>query len=110
VSKESFVGVAQKGRVASHTYDAEARRAETQRRHAAEQKAWRPSKQPAWLDEKTYREKIQPRLAEVTVPAISTALGISEPYATDIRAGKRRPHPRHWLTLANLVGVSFSQT
>jgi len=56
-------------------------------------------------DHQTYRigstnkstaRKIQPRLAEVTVPAISTALGVSGPYATDIRAGKRRPHPRHW--------------
>jgi len=109
VSRERFVGVAQKGRVASHTYDAEARRAETQRRHAAERKAWQPSEQPAWLDEKTYCEKIQPRLAEITVPTISTALGISAPYATDIRAGKRIPHRRHWLTLAGLVGVSPDQ-
>jgi hypothetical protein len=106
VSRERFVEVARKGRVASHTHDAEARRSETQRRHAAEQKAWQPSQQPAWLDEKTYREKIQPRLAGITVPTISTALGISEPYATDIRAGKRRPHPLHWQTLARLVGVS----
>jgi hypothetical protein len=104
-SKERFVGVARKGRVASHTCDAEARRAETQRRHAAEQKAWQPSQQPAWLDEKTYCEKIQPRLAEITVPTISTALGISEPYATRVRAGKRIPHPRHWQSLAQLVGI-----
>jgi len=69
VSRERFVGVARKGRVASHTSDAEARRAETQRRHAAEQKAWQPSQKPSWLDEKTYREKIQPRLAGITVPS-----------------------------------------
>src|SRR5712691_4599554 len=104
VSRERFVGVARKGRVASHTHDAEARRAETQRRHAAEQKAWRPSDNPDWLKEKTFREKIQSRLAETTVPTIASALGISEPYATAIRAGKRQPHPRHWLTLARLVG------
>jgi CRISPR-associated endonuclease Cas1 len=110
VFRERFVGVAQKGRVASHTYDAETRRAETQRRHAAEQKAWRPSKQPAWLDEKTYREKIQPRLAEITVLAIATALGISKPYATDIRAGRRAPHPRHWEKLAELVRDSPEET
>ena len=34
---------------------------------------------------------------------------ISEPYATGIRAGKRRPHPRHWLALAQLVAVSADQ-
>jgi hypothetical protein len=61
---------------------------------------------PDWLIEQVYREKIQPRLAEVTVPAISTALDISWPYATDIRAGRRRPHQRHWEKLARIVGVS----
>ena len=63
---------------------------------------------PAYT-EQAYRDKIQPRLAEVTVPAISKALGISRPYATDIRAGRRRPHPRHWLTLAQLVGDSHDE-
>jgi|ERR1700730_10548667 hypothetical protein len=33
-------------------------------------------------------------------------LGVSEPYAADIRAGRRRPYPRHWRKLAELVGVS----
>jgi hypothetical protein len=27
-------------------------------------------------------------------------------YAKDIRIGKCRPHPRHWVKLAELVGVS----
>jgi hypothetical protein len=31
---------------------------------------------------------------------------VSLPYASDIRAGRRRPHPRHWLSLAQLVSVS----
>ena|ERR1700674_2860396 len=100
------VRFAASGRVASHSSEAQAQRAETQRRHHAAKRAWRPSDKPAWLNEETYRQKIQPRLAEIRVPTISTALGISEPYATDVRAGKRRPHPRHWLTLAQLVGVS----
>jgi len=37
---------------------------------------------------------------------MASALGVSEPYARDIRAGRRRPHPRHWQGLAELVGVS----
>ena len=104
VSKAELVKAAQRGRVASHTREAQARRAETQRQQHAVRQAWQPSQQPAWLDESNYREKIQPRLAGVTV--IAMALGISEPYATDIRAGKRRPHARHWQTLARLVGES----
>ncbi len=74
--------------------------------HAAEVKAWNPSDQPDWLTEKAYREKIQPRLSGITVPTISSALNLSEPYAAEIRAGRQRPHPRHWQTLAQLVGVS----
>jgi CRISPR-associated endonuclease Cas1 len=109
VSKDELVKAAQRGRVASHSREAQARRAETQRQHHAAKRAWRPSQQPEWLTEETYAQKIQPRLAEITVPAISSALGISEPYATDIRAGKRLPHPRHWRTLAQLVGVSPDQ-
>jgi hypothetical protein len=34
------------------------------------------------------------------------AMGISKPYAINIRSGKRVPHPRHWKTLAQLTGVS----
>jgi len=30
---------------------------------------------------------------------------VSQPYAAFIRSGRRRPHPRHWLAFANLVGA-----
>jgi len=105
VRKERFVEVAKLGRIATHSRKAEALRSQTRRRHAAALKAWKPSDKPDWLDEKTYRLKIQPRLAKFPVSAISSALGVSHPYATDIRAGKRRPHPRYWLSLARLAGV-----
>jgi CRISPR-associated endonuclease Cas1 len=85
---------------------AQTRRAESQRRQAAALKAWNPSDKPDWLDEKTYREKIQPRLAAITVSRILSALDVSEPYATNIRAGRCVPHPRHWQKLARLVDVS----
>ncbi len=106
VSKEGLMKAAQLGRVAGHSREARARQAEKQRRHAAAKRAWRPSDQPAWLDEQTYLQKIQPRLIGITVPFIASALSISEPYAAEIRAGRCLPHPRHWQTLARLVGVS----
>jgi len=109
VSKEGLIEAAKLGRVATHSRAAEARRAKSQRRHAAALRVWNPSDLPEWLSEETYRRKIQPRLAEITVPTISAALGISEPYATEIRAGKRKPHPRHWLSLARLVDVSSNE-
>jgi len=33
-------------------------------------------------------------------------LGVSEPDAAYFRAGRHRPHPRHWEALAELVGVT----
>ena len=32
-------------------------------------------------------------------------LGVSEPYAANIRAGRHRSHPKHWETLAALAGI-----
>lgn len=65
-----------------------------------------PADKPDWLDEKTYRERIQPRLATATVPTIMRTLNVSEPYASNIRAGRCIPHPRHWLALAKLAGCN----
>ena len=82
------------GRVAAHSADAQARRANTQRRHALAKSAWLPSSLPAWLNEETYLGKIQPLLAGLTNKAVASALGSSIPYASAIRAGRRVPHPR----------------
>jgi len=94
------------GRMAAHTPEAQARRADTQRRNAAARWSWDPSSQPAWLTEETYARRIQPLLAEISTSAISSALGVSWVYAKYIRLGQRRPHPRHWLALAQLAGVT----
>ncbi|MHB8486652.1 MAG: CRISPR-associated endonuclease Cas1 [Candidatus Acidiferrales bacterium] len=102
-NRGNLIEAAKSGRMAAQTPKAEALRSETARRQMAAKLAWNPSDLPAWLTEEVYHEKIQPKLATVTVSAIASALGVSKPYATDIRAGKRVPHPRHWLTLVKLV-------
>jgi len=109
ISTAELVKGAQKGRDASHNSEAQESRAEKGRRHTAARWAWKPSNQPAWLNEQSYHEKIQPLLAGVTVRALASALGVSIPYASNIRSGKRHPHPRHWLTLARLVGIDSSE-
>jgi CRISPR-associated endonuclease Cas1 len=106
VSKENLVEVAQAGRMAAQSPEAQARRAATKRRHDAARRGWLPSSLPAWLNKKKYEQEIQPGLAGITYAAIASALGVSEPYAADIRAGRRRPHPRHWQALAKLVDIS----
>ena len=106
VSREGLIEAAKLGRVAGHSREARARQAEAQRRHAAAKRAWQASSHPVWLDKDFYLRKIQPLLSGVTVPVLASALSISEPYAAEIRAGRYLPHPRHWLTLARLVGAS----
>jgi hypothetical protein len=48
---------------------------------------------------------LQPRLKGVALSALASALGISIPYAVDVRKGRRVLHPRHWQSLAVLVNV-----
>jgi hypothetical protein len=57
---------------------------------------WLSVPKPDWLTEGFYTEKIQTKLASVTICTIASTLGVSESYAADIRAGRHRPHPRHW--------------
>jgi hypothetical protein len=108
VSTERMLEVARRGRVASKSPESRARVAATQRRHAAGRYKWLPSSQPDWLTEETYTTKIKPLLARSSNSEIARTLDVSIPYATAIRAGRRQPHPRHWQTLAGLVGVSGS--
>jgi hypothetical protein len=90
VSTEALVKGAQKGRLVSHSSEAQANRAEKAFRNKAARLAWQWSNQPAWLDEQCYRDKIQPRLAGLTVRVIASTLGISTPYASNVRSGPQR--------------------
>jgi CRISPR-associated endonuclease Cas1 len=84
---------------------AQSRRAKSQRRQSVALKSWNPSDNPEWLNEKAYRERIQPRLVEIPSPTIASALAVSEPYALRIRTGKLVPHRRHWVALTRLANI-----
>jgi CRISPR-associated protein Cas1 len=105
VSREKMLEVARQGRIASKSLESRARVAATQRRQQTACWSWQPSSQPSWLTDEAYTTHIQPRLVSATLSEIASAIGVSIPYASDIRKGRRRPHPRHWLSLAELVGI-----
>jgi hypothetical protein len=69
---------------------------------------WKPSDLPRWLTRDVYLNEIQPLLAGVSKSSIQAALGVSEPYAADIRSG-RIPHQRHWTALAQLAGLALAR-
>jgi hypothetical protein len=74
--------------------------------HAVANTWWDPSSLPSWLTEQCYVEQIQPQLKAIKVREIAEIIQVSIPYAALVRAGRRRPHPRHWQALAKLVSVS----
>ncbi|MBZ5614840.1 MAG: CRISPR-associated endonuclease Cas1 [Acidobacteriia bacterium] len=108
VSREKLIAFGPVARVTAQSEEAQKARTETQKIHAAEIRLWIDSGSRTQVDETTYLTKVQPKLASVTVSAISLALRISEPYARDIRAGRRRPHLRHWQALAKLIRIDAS--
>lgn len=102
VTRENF----QVGRKAAQCPESLAKRSDTQRLHKQAIQNWKASDMPTWLTREVYVKRVQPALASVAKSQVRSALGVSEPYSSDIRAGERVPHPRHWEALAKLVGVS----
>jgi CRISPR-associated endonuclease Cas1 len=94
------------GRKSAQQPESLAKRSATQRQHKQAIQNWRPSDLPGWLTRDVYVKQVRPALAAVTKSRIRSALGVSEPYSSDIQAGRCIPHARHWLALAGLVGVS----
>jgi hypothetical protein len=104
IATERITKVAHAGRVAGHTPEAIAKEAATHRKHAQARAAWNSAMQPLWLTSAVFSEKIQPALANASATEIAKRIGVSRQYAACIRDGYR-PHRRHWLALAQLVGV-----
>ena len=105
VATERLEHAAQVGRMAARTPEARAKHVASHLRHTKANSAWDASKQPAWLTDRLFSEKIQPLLAQALPSAIAKRIGVSRWYAGRIREGYL-PHPRHWEALAELVGVS----
>jgi CRISPR-associated endonuclease Cas1 len=105
-STERLLDVARQGRIIAVSPEVNARRAEKTRGHNLARWGWTAASQPAWLTNEFYETKIQPLLPNIPRSVISTALGVSKTYAGEIRTGRSLPHPRHWLTLAKLVGTA----
>ncbi len=101
---ERLANAARIGRVASQTPEARAKHAASERRHALARSSWDASTQPAWLTSEFFSQKIQPLLANASTSEIRSRIRVSRWYASKIRQGYR-PHPRHWITLAELAGI-----
>jgi hypothetical protein len=57
-----------------------------------------------WRDALPTRNMGSPFIVAISI--LSSTLAVCESYGADIRAGRHRPHQRHWQALAGLVGMS----
>lgn len=78
----------------------------TQRKHALAESIRKRCDQHPWLTREVFLDRIQPLLREKTTSEVASLLGVSKWYAMDIRLARCLPHPRHWLALSKLVGLS----
>ncbi len=105
-STRALIEGAKLGRIKANDPDALAKRKASSKRQNEALQAWSPADHPAWLTNDVYTSQVLPRLARVTRAAIRAAIGVSDGYATEVRRGTRIPHVRHWLKLAELVGIT----
>lgn len=84
-----------------------ARRAESQSKAQRANAAWRPTAEEEALTDEWYQTVLLPALSQVPFRQIRNALGVADSTAVRYRAGRLRPHKRHWLVLARLAGVEW---
>jgi CRISPR associated protein Cas1 len=106
VSREKLIEIAKLGRIIGHSPESRRKQSEKQRRNRAARKLWESEAKTSWPTAEEYAREIQSRLAAITIAKIASTLGISEPYAAEVRSGRYRAHPMHWKALERLVGVS----
>jgi hypothetical protein len=104
-----MLDVGRQGRIASKSEESRARLSATQRFQQAARWSWDPASQPDWLTDAIYVKEVQPLLRNSSLSKIASLIGVSLMYASDIRRGRRRPHPRHCRTLARLAGISVER-
>jgi CRISPR-associated endonuclease Cas1 len=109
-SRETMAQVALLGHAKPKSKKTKARISKVLSDHAVASTWWDASSLPSWLNEECYIQQIQPQLRTIKVREISETMHVSKPYAALVRAGRRQPHPRHWLPLAELIGVICAST
>jgi CRISPR-associated endonuclease Cas1 len=106
-SKKKMLEAARIGRRSANGPETQKKRSIKARANALAQHSWKESDQAAWLTQEMFVQKIQPLLANVSMSAIRSSIGVSKWYASKIRQGYR-PHSRYWEPLARLVGISWN--
>jgi hypothetical protein len=94
-SSLAFLKAAPKGRIAAQQPQVLARLGGKQRSHRLAELDWKSEDKPAWLDEKAYRDRVHPKLANISVSTIAMTLAGTGKIGSDsecwlTRCGTRR--------------------
>ena len=103
----SFEAVLEGARRHAHGVEAQQRRALRARENAVAVAQWEESGAPK-LSALVYDREVRPLVSKQSTAVIASTLGVSESYAAQVRKGERRPHPRHWASLATLSGANLA--
>lgn len=103
----AFPTVLAKGRTVAQSPAAQAKRSETRRKNAEAVSKWNPVSLPPWLTMEFYEQEVAPRLRSRKSVEVARCLKVSESYAAQVKSGVRIPHPRHWLSLAELLRITI---
>jgi hypothetical protein len=85
----------------AHGGTAATKRSESVSRNNTLTATWRPGQTPH--EPIDFATDILPLVADIPLPAIAKATGLSESYCSVIRRGIEIPHERHWEKLWSLV-------
>jgi CRISPR-associated endonuclease Cas1 len=84
----------------SHGGAAAERRGATVSRQKRDLTAWEAAHPDTITDPAVFSREIMPRLQLVTLSELARATGLTPGYLSQIRRGKKVPHPRHWHAFA----------
>jgi CRISPR-associated protein Cas1 len=95
----------ERSREASRSPEASAKRILAVKRQNEALRNWNPSDLPEWLTDEVYTNQIQPALHRFSKKQIAEALGVNVSFVYKIVNRGEIPHKRHWVKLAELMGV-----
>jgi CRISPR-associated endonuclease Cas1 len=104
-SGKRIAAVQAKGKTAAATPEVAAVKSAKMLQHRKAIAAWNVTDMPSWLDDNFYSMRILPLLRTIPIGLLADQLNVSKTHVYRFVKGAKIPHRRHWVKLAEMVGV-----